>query len=984
MPFAGDVMVHPEGDDHDGIGTVSFAKVAAFRIRSMIFEQFIPKLYSHGTDCFSAVVDPDEADDLGTYFLPGFTNDVANKASSLKQANGRPDANEDDDYDEEDTEDKQPKTMNGEAEPINPEKKEDDPSELDLEPETVPLDDMYYSLEYDTEAIDHFNMIEDRLRQEEAEAHTSEPTEAASPTDFGGEVHSSLKYLYMALNKEADPSTLKDLKGLMSEIRPSKSKWASNERIGQEQLYTACEIVLNKLKNTTNHSKPFLRPVSKKEAPDYYDIIKNPMDLGTVTKKLKDLQYNSKAEFAADLYLIWSNCETYNARTHPIRHMGSALKRKTTDLLKKVPDITIVKVREDEWDSEDGNVLEYFHWTPLSDSLLTGPSSEKEKELKSSGVDSGGPSGTTNADSQASNPPLVPSISKLEEDMSDALKTISERRPSTSQTPPAECPTDNGGRDDMVDEGALQIRKWKEATMQYRYDRCREREEQSALRFGDRKALVRKAEDMGDYQECSSEYLKRNKRRRTELAHGVTSGTTDKQKIDEMELKRMAFLPEITHPVASFPALPSPTFSVANKEVDAKELFDETRLKALAEGMPSLSQHPEIADKKKTRIGMQLHRTIKELKRVKEVHAKILAQEAGAPDESPLVPPKSPHPPIPVRRDLPPLTVNAASAASVLKQVSSIHLAQSGFDAATDSGLSTLADVAAQYFMNLGKTLRAYLDKYGRTLSAEDILLHVLKENGVDNVGQLGSFIRHDVDRYGDKMHDLRRKLDVAYKNSLREPTDEDDVEIEESREEIMSGHFFEDLGFDVLNLKDCGIDIGGVPAELWNRKAEKPIRARVRRTIRPAVAEEVEAPAVAPEVVTPSFLRWRPVDPSKQIGLLRPFYEKKVAEGNMVEDEDQVPKVKSAKLKALMKTAQMGRKRAAPGGAGDEPSRKKRKMPDPAIKAAKEAEKQKKAAERAEKQRQIAEKKANRLNAKGRKGGGGQAPRASSPVPAP
>ena len=41
-------------------------------------------------------------------------------------------------------------------------------------------------------------------------------------------------------------------------------------------------------------------------------VIKNPMDLGTMTKKMKALQYKSKDEFTQDLDLIWSNCLTYN------------------------------------------------------------------------------------------------------------------------------------------------------------------------------------------------------------------------------------------------------------------------------------------------------------------------------------------------------------------------------------------------------------------------------------------------------------------------------------------------------------------------------------------------------------------------------------------------------------------------------------------------------------------------------------------------
>lgn len=54
----------------------------------------------------------------------------------------------------------------------------------------------------------------------------------------------------------------------------------------------------------STHSSPFNSR--------YSDIIKSPMDLGTMTKKLKNMQYSSKKDFADDLNLIWSNCMIYS------------------------------------------------------------------------------------------------------------------------------------------------------------------------------------------------------------------------------------------------------------------------------------------------------------------------------------------------------------------------------------------------------------------------------------------------------------------------------------------------------------------------------------------------------------------------------------------------------------------------------------------------------------------------------------------------
>ena len=43
--------------------------------------------------------------------------------------------------------------------------------------------------------------------------------------------------------------------------------------MGQELLYEGLEKVLRQLKNYTEHSFPFLKPVQKREAPNYFDSI---------------------------------------------------------------------------------------------------------------------------------------------------------------------------------------------------------------------------------------------------------------------------------------------------------------------------------------------------------------------------------------------------------------------------------------------------------------------------------------------------------------------------------------------------------------------------------------------------------------------------------------------------------------------------------------------------------------------------------------
>jgi hypothetical protein len=57
---------------------------------------------------------------------------------------------------------------------------------------------------------------------------------------------------------------------------------------------------------------PFLKPVDAKEAPGYYESIKNPMSVQDIEQKLKGGQYKDFQNFLTDLNLIPANCQKYN------------------------------------------------------------------------------------------------------------------------------------------------------------------------------------------------------------------------------------------------------------------------------------------------------------------------------------------------------------------------------------------------------------------------------------------------------------------------------------------------------------------------------------------------------------------------------------------------------------------------------------------------------------------------------------------------
>ena len=64
----------------------------------------------------------------------------------------------------------------------------------------------------------------------------------------------------------------------------------------------------------------FMEPVDpvKFNIMDYFDIVTQPMDLGTVKRKLQHNCYPSLAEFVRDMNLVWENSYKYNGREHMV------------------------------------------------------------------------------------------------------------------------------------------------------------------------------------------------------------------------------------------------------------------------------------------------------------------------------------------------------------------------------------------------------------------------------------------------------------------------------------------------------------------------------------------------------------------------------------------------------------------------------------------------------------------------------------------
>ncbi|KAL9240687.1 hypothetical protein vseg_014876 [Gypsophila vaccaria] len=86
---------------------------------------------------------------------------------------------------------------------------------------------------------------------------------------------------------------------------------------GEVGLANILEEILDVLKARVEISFLFQKPVSKKEAPDYLDIIERPMDLSTMKEKIRRLEYRSRDEFRHDVWQITYNAHMYNDGRNP-------------------------------------------------------------------------------------------------------------------------------------------------------------------------------------------------------------------------------------------------------------------------------------------------------------------------------------------------------------------------------------------------------------------------------------------------------------------------------------------------------------------------------------------------------------------------------------------------------------------------------------------------------------------------------------------
>ncbi|TKR72232.1 hypothetical protein L596_019713 [Steinernema carpocapsae] len=167
------------------------------------------------------------------------------------------------------------------------------------------------------------------------------------------------------VKRKADTTTSDEATPARREQRPNKkvtqppvidySKFEPRFKGKMSEQLKYCGKFINDLlgKKYKSTMWPFLDPVDAEilGCLDYYDIIKDPMDLGTIKRKFDAKQYADHQEVKTDLLKIVTNCFMYNAVGTPVNECGKSLKQQVEIRWKAMPaepkaDIAATPVQE--------------------------------------------------------------------------------------------------------------------------------------------------------------------------------------------------------------------------------------------------------------------------------------------------------------------------------------------------------------------------------------------------------------------------------------------------------------------------------------------------------------------------------------------------------------------------------------------------------------------------------------------------------------
>ncbi|KAL4490325.1 hypothetical protein ABPG72_004364 [Tetrahymena utriculariae] len=142
-----------------------------------------------------------------------------------------------------------------------------------------------------------------------------------------------------------------------------------------KQIQNECSKVLKQLLKLPE-SYPFREPVDYEQLQlfDYPDVIKNPMDLGTIEQNLKAKKYKQPKDFFDDIFIVWNNCKMYNQDGSNIYQQALNME-KATNTAKQAFEQSLKKLNQSQGQTTQNQP---------SSAGITGKQKKTEKSVSSS------------------------------------------------------------------------------------------------------------------------------------------------------------------------------------------------------------------------------------------------------------------------------------------------------------------------------------------------------------------------------------------------------------------------------------------------------------------------------------------------------------------------------------------------------------------------------------------------------------------------
>ncbi|RIA87662.1 hypothetical protein C1645_273560 [Glomus cerebriforme] len=157
------------------------------------------------------------------------------------------------------------------------------------------------------------------------QAEFKEPTPGAG---LGSTTPTAVAVTTVTTPLNAPPSTPGDLVPPITTPQYDTAPTPSGETSDDKKLKTWQKLVSMILHEINNHrfASVFQNPIREQDAPGYYEIVKQPMDLRTLKKRLREGTIHDTNLFHRDLMLMFMNASVFNREETDIHQMALEMK----------------------------------------------------------------------------------------------------------------------------------------------------------------------------------------------------------------------------------------------------------------------------------------------------------------------------------------------------------------------------------------------------------------------------------------------------------------------------------------------------------------------------------------------------------------------------------------------------------------------------------------------------------------------------------